>query len=121
MVDWSLARQVARLAAGGERVPELGIDLEAVVAEAGEEVARHTRLEPAADIPPPEVLDRAAWAEVNLTTLSSLLEPVAERLGERLSAAGPLAGPLRAAASATVAAEAGLVLGYMSQRVLGQY
>ena len=56
-----------------------------------------------------------------MTTLASLLDPVADRLGTRLGSAGPLAGPLRGAASATVAAEAGLVLGYMSQRVLGQY
>lgn len=121
MVDWSLARQVARFAAGTAPVPDLGLDLGPVVASSGEEVVRHTRLEPPGDLPPPEVLARADWAEANLTTLSSLLDPVTERLRARLAPAGPLAGPLRAAASATVAAEAGLVLGYMSQRVLGQY
>jgi coenzyme F420 biosynthesis associated uncharacterized protein len=121
MVDWSLARQIARFAAGSAPVPELGIDLGPVVELAGEEVARHTGLQPAAAIPAPEVLARADWAEANLTTLASLLDPVADRLGTRLGSAGPLAGPLRGAASATVAAEAGLVLGYMSQRVLGQY
>ncbi len=120
MVDWSLARQIARFAAGSAPVPELGIDLGPVVELAGEEVAAHTGLQPAA-IPVPEVLARADWAEANLATLSSLLDPVADRLGARLGTAGPLAGPLRGAASATVAAEAGLVLGYMSQRVLGQY
>ena len=46
---------------------------------------------------------------------------MAERLDQRLSFAGPLAGALRAGAAATVAAEAGLVMGYVSQRVLGQY
>ena len=85
------------------------------------EVARHTALEPAQAVPPPEVLARADWAEANLTTLASLLDPVVERLDGRLEKAGPLGGPLRAAASATVAAETGLVLGYMSQRVLGQF
>jgi len=39
----------------------------------------------------------------------------------RIEGAGPFAGALRGAAGATVAAETGLVLGYMSQRVLGQY
>ncbi|MBA2256318.1 MAG: zinc-dependent metalloprotease [Thermoleophilaceae bacterium] len=121
MVDWSLARQIARFAAGSAPVPDLGIDLGPEVELAGEEVARHTGLQPAVAIPTPEVLARADWAEANLATLSSLLDPVADRLGTRLGTAGPLAGPLRAAASATVAAEAGLVLGYMSQRVLGQY
>ena len=121
MVDWSLARQIARFAAGTAPVPSLGLDLERVVADAADEVSRHTGLEPAGDVPAPEVLPRADWAEANLTTLSSLLDPVVERLDGRLGGAGPLAGPLRTAASATVAAEAGLVLGYMSQRVLGQY
>ena len=43
------------------------------------------------------------------------------RLDDRLAAAGPLAGALRLGADATLAAEAGLVMGYVSQRVLGQY
>jgi coenzyme F420 biosynthesis associated uncharacterized protein len=121
MVDWSLARQIARFAAGGEAVADLAIDLPAAVRESAREVALHTGLEPAGDVPAPEVLARADWAEANLVTLSSLLDPVAGRLEQRLAGAGPLAGPLRAAGSATVAAEVGLVLGYMSQRVLGQY
>jgi coenzyme F420 biosynthesis associated uncharacterized protein len=46
---------------------------------------------------------------------------VAERLEGRMEFAGPLAGVLKAGASATLAAEAGLVMGYLSTRVLGQY
>jgi coenzyme F420 biosynthesis associated uncharacterized protein len=53
--------------------------------------------------------------------MADMLEPVTERLGKRFTGAGAFAGPLRIAASATVAAEIGLVVGYMSQRVLGQY
>ena len=121
MVDWLLAGQIARFAAGAAPVEELGVDLDRAVREAAEEVGGHTRLESPAEVPPPEVLGRAEWADANLATLSSLLDPVAERLSARLASTGAFAGPLRAAASATVAAEAGLVLGYMSQRVLGQY
>lgn len=121
MVDWTLARQIARFAAGTAPVPDLGADVTRMVGDAATEVATHTGLERPADVPSPEVLARAEWAEANLTTLSSLLDPVAERLADRLASAGPLAGALRAGASATIAAEAGLVLGYMSQRVLGQY
>jgi coenzyme F420 biosynthesis associated uncharacterized protein len=58
---------------------------------------------------------------VNVDSLANLLGPVVDRLGTRFEGAGPFAGALRGAASATVAAETGLVLGYMSQRVLGQY
>ena len=71
--------------------------------------------------PRPEAVTREEWATLNLDSLSDMLGPVTERMEERMSGAGPLAGPLRMVAGSTVAAEAGLVMGYMSTRVLGQY
>lgn len=121
MVDWGLARQIARFSAGGAQVPQLGVDLEGMSTHAEREVADYTGLTLPGPPPPPEMIDRATWAEINIDTLSDLLDPVGSRLSDRFSSAGPLAGPLRAAASATLAAEVGLVAGYMSQRVLGQY
>ena len=121
MLDWSLARQIARFAAGRTDVPDLGVDMGRLTDEAVTHVSAYTRLEPGPRVPAPEVIGRPDWASVNLETLAALLAPVTERLEERLAVAGPLAGPLKIAASATVAAEAGLVIGYMSQRVLGQY
>jgi coenzyme F420 biosynthesis associated uncharacterized protein len=120
MVDWSLARQVARLAAGsGEPGPDP--DVATVSAEMEEHVAAYTRLRLATRVPDAELVSREEWAQINLETLSGLLDPVAERLEGRMDFAGPLAGVLKAGASATLAAEAGLVLGYLSQRVIGQY
>jgi coenzyme F420 biosynthesis associated uncharacterized protein len=120
MVDWSLARQVARLAAGsGDEGPDP--DIAAVSSEMEERVAAYTDLRPATPVPAPELLSRAEWASVNLDALAGLLDPVAERLERRMEFAGPLAGALKAGASATLAAEAGLVMGYISTRVLGQY
>ena len=84
-------------------------------------MAGYTRLALSTPTPAAEVVSRAEWAAVNLDTLSHILDPVAARLDERLAFAGPLAGALRAGASATLAAEAGLVMGYLSSRVLGQY
>ena len=121
MVDWSLARQVARLAAGSGEQPGADPDMVAVSAEMEKHVAAYTRLEPATPVPRPELLSREEWARVNLDTLSGMLDPVAERLEGRMDFAGPLAGVLKAGASATLAAEVGLVMGYLSQRVLGQY
>lgn len=121
MVDWSLARQVARLAAGSGEQPGTDPDIAALSAEMEQHVAAYTRLELATPVPGPELLSREGWAEVNLDTVSGLLDPVAERLEHRMERAGPLAGVLRAGASATLAAEVGLVMGYLSTRVLGQY
>ena len=121
MVEWSLARRIARLAAGADEPVELGVDLRAVCAEMELHVAACTQLELAAPAPPAELLGRGEWAEMNLASLERLLDPVAGRLDARLAFAGPLAGALRLGAGATLAAEAGLVMGYVSQRVLGQY
>src|SRR3954447_305815 len=122
MVDWSLARQLARFAASaGGTPPELEADFETMVAESEAHLRDYTRLPLAQPIPAPEAVDRAEWADINLDSLASLLEPVSSRLSSRLGLTGPFAGPLRAVTGATLAAEAGLVVGYMSQRVLGQY
>ncbi|MDP8943033.1 MAG: zinc-dependent metalloprotease [Actinomycetota bacterium] len=124
MVDWDLARRIARLAAGSAASsagPGALAGLPAMTAAAEQEVRRFTGLEPAEPIPDPEALDRRAWAEVNIAMLASLLDPVGDRLGGRLGAAGPFGDPLRAVAGWAVAAEAGLVTGYLAQRILGQY
>src|SRR5215213_1852208 len=123
MVDWSLARHIARFAAGaGATPPSLGhVDFAGLVSETEGHLRAYTRLEPVDPIPAPEAVGRAEWAEVNIDSLAGLLGPVVDRLTKRLESAGPLAGALRAAGNATVAAEVGLVMGYMSQRVLGQY
>ena len=121
MVDWSLARQVAALAAGHGSEEPPPFDAAALSAEMEGPVAGYTRLVLARSTPPAEVVSRAGWAAVNLDSLAHILDPVAARLDERLAFAGPLAGALKAGASATLAAEAGLVMGYMSTRVLGQY
>jgi coenzyme F420 biosynthesis associated uncharacterized protein len=121
MVDWSLANQIARFAAGaGQDAPAIDADLAGLVDQSVGPLSDYTGLE-AGTVPPPEPVTRAEWAELNLESLRSLLSPVSERLSNRLDATGPFAGPLRAVTGATLAAEAGLVIGYMSQRVLGQY
>src|SRR5437868_542622 len=121
MVDWSVARRVAGIAGAAEGPKKVGVDVAASARRLSPEVTRYTGLRPVGDIPRAELVDRAEWADANLTTLSDLLEPVTGRMSDRLERTGPMAGPLRMAAGATVAAEAGLVMGYMSQRVLGQY
>jgi coenzyme F420 biosynthesis associated uncharacterized protein len=121
MVDWSLARQVARFAVRADGRPDLGVDVPALARELEPKVAACTRLEPSAPLPEAELVTREEWAGVNLDALAKLLDPVALRLDERLGFAGPLAGALRVGAGATLAAETGLVMGYIAQRVLGQY
>jgi coenzyme F420 biosynthesis associated uncharacterized protein len=121
MVDWGLARQIAALAAGRSTEEAPPFDAAALSLEMEPVVAGYTRLALSTPTPPAEVVTRSEWASVNLDALAHILDPVATRLDDRLAFAGPLAGALRAGAAATLAAEAGLVMGYMSGRVLGQY
>ena len=121
MIDLTLARRMARLVAGSEEPAGPAFDLEASCREMEGYVAGYTGLAPVGRVPAPETLSRAEWASVNLETLALLLDPVTGRLEARLSNAGPLAGPLRTALSGVLAAECGLVMGYVSQRVIGQY
>jgi coenzyme F420 biosynthesis associated uncharacterized protein len=121
MVDWVLARRVAGLAGATEGPTDIGVDVGGAALRLEPEVVRYTALDSHGNAPPAELVDRAGWADANLTTFSELLEPVAERMSARLGRAGPIAAPLRMGAGATIAAEAGLITGYMSQRVLGQF
>jgi coenzyme F420 biosynthesis associated uncharacterized protein len=113
---------VAGLVARDEdRVVDPGLDLVALSAEFEARVSSYTRLVPASPIPSPELVSRQGWSDANFQAMAELMKPVEERMNERFEKAGPLAGPLRAGAGAALAAELGLVVGYMSQRVLGQY
>ena len=120
MIDWSLARQIAGLAAGAEPAGPLSADLGVLAERSERSVSGYTGLVAREPMPGPEAVDRRAWAEANLETMSGLLGPVVDRMGEGMGA-GPLGGVMRVAAGATLAAEVGLVTGYLSQRVLAQY
>jgi len=121
MVDWPMAQRVARFAARSDYVADPGVNLPALAAEFEPRVCAYTGLVASDAIPRPEIVSREGWAEANLDAMADLMGPVEERMQERFSAAGRLAGPLRAGAGMALAAELGLVVGYMSQRVLGQY
>jgi coenzyme F420 biosynthesis associated uncharacterized protein len=121
VVDWTLARQIARFIARDSHAPVRGLDLERRVQAAEEHVGRYTELRPEEPLPGPEAIDRREWAEINLQAFERMLAPVTERLGDRMSSVGPLAGPLQTVAGMALAAEVGLLTGYVSQRILGQY
>jgi coenzyme F420 biosynthesis associated uncharacterized protein len=121
MIDWSLAGQIARFAAGSDEHDPVDFDFDQAAAGALGQVSAYSGLALTGPAPPVHEVGRREWAEANLAAMSDLLDPVGERLEDRLGRAGPLSGALKAATGATLAAEVGLVMGYMSQRVLGQY
>jgi coenzyme F420 biosynthesis associated uncharacterized protein len=118
MVDWSLSRRIAATVAGepppSRPRPELG----EVSAQAERLVSAYAQLRPPAPLPQAELVDRREWIDANLRSLPTLVEPLFERLGE---GTGALAPALRTAAGAILTGEVGLLMGYVSRRVLGQY
>jgi coenzyme F420 biosynthesis associated uncharacterized protein len=123
LIDARIARIVARRLAGDPSLDgtylltRLERDLDEVVPLAERLVAQ------ASGIPaPPAVawglIDRAAWAEANIAGMTALLKPLADRVGGRLDS---LPAAARVAQTALVSIEVGVLLGYVSRRVLGQY
>ena len=65
-----------------------------------------------------QMISRARWAQANVTSLTTMLRPLADKVAPRLAR---LPMPVRVAQRGLVSAEVGVILGYISRRVLGQY
>jgi coenzyme F420 biosynthesis associated uncharacterized protein len=121
LVDWDLAGRIAVRAAGREPLADsyladsLVPDFAELTALAEELVTAETGLQSLSGPARAQVTDRAGWVEANIASFQRLLGPVTERFGKRV--AGPSAVVMRSAA----ALEVGVLLGWMSGRVLGQY
>jgi coenzyme F420 biosynthesis associated uncharacterized protein len=113
--------RVARLVAGRDPIAasylgdSLTRDFESVTTEAEDLVADFTGLR-APGRAKAAVLDRAAWVDANVASMRTMLAPLTDKLGERL-AQSPAAPIGRRVAGV----EVGSLLGYLAQRVLGQY
>jgi coenzyme F420 biosynthesis associated uncharacterized protein len=122
-VDWGLAERVGLMIAGdgeeGDRVRQIEID--EASEDAVELVRDYTGFEPEGDLPRPEVVGRAEWVRANLATIRDASAELEGRVAESLDAPGPLGPAARAAVGVAAGAEAGLGIGYVGRRVLGQY
>jgi coenzyme F420 biosynthesis associated uncharacterized protein len=118
MIDWILAEKIAGFVAGTGDAPAPRADLSALARESERRVTAYTGLHPAEPLPRPEGIGRREWVRTNIRSMRGLLDPVLERAGDGL---GPLRPAAKLAMSAVVTTEIGVVLGYLSQRVLGQY
>jgi coenzyme F420 biosynthesis associated uncharacterized protein len=120
VIDWTLAKQIAGMVAGepsGRRVRALD-ELPTVADESEQLVSGYTGLRASAPLPRAEALGRAEWIDANIGGLREMLEPVVGRVGEGF---GPFAPALRAGAGLILAAEIGVLFGYLGRNVLGQY
>jgi len=119
MIDWQLAARVAATVAGSEpSSPPIADRLARLAEDSQHQVVRYTALTPSSELPAPEAVDRGEWVQANLRSMGSILEPLVAHVGEGM---GMLAGPARMLTGTLFAVQIGGLLGFMSQRVLGQY
>jgi len=121
-VDWHLAERVAVRSAGREPFADsylahsLQADFDEATAEAEELVAQATGLRSLSGPARARVTDRAGWVHANVNSFQRLLRPITAKFGDKVGS-GFSSGLARKAAGA----EVGMLLGWMSGRVLGQY
>jgi coenzyme F420 biosynthesis associated uncharacterized protein len=111
----------------GYRPGALQADFDELTVRAEELVGAATGLRSAAGPAHARVTGRDEWAAVNVASMRRLLSPSLEKLAGRKGASrsaalsGWLPRPLADAGRSASGAQLGLVLAYMSTRVLGQY
>src|SRR3954463_11963638 len=121
-VDWGVAEWIAVRVSGRKPFAEsyhyasLLPDFEELTAEAEELVYQATGLRSLAGPARARVTDRAGWVRANIASFSRMLRPLTDKLGERMGNTR-----LTPFAQRATGAELGLLLGWMSTRVLGQY
>lgn len=131
-VSWELAESVAvRLASRQPwlppgRVSVLEEDFAELTAQAEALVTEETGLEPLAGPARARVTDRPGWVRANVASVQRLLSPLTDKLEEVLHKRAPAIGPVALRMPVTVSrnvggVQLGLLLGWMSAKVLGQY
>src|SRR6478672_8204874 len=124
LVDWDFAVTVgSRLTGPG---PQVGADeAHAVVAELREAADRSTPLvreftglHAEGGSAPVLVVDRPGWVRANADGFARIMAPISQKVIERKGPPSPLA---EAVGSRVTGAEVGLMLGFLSGKVLGQF
>jgi len=120
-IDWDLARAIAAKVnrnepeiVGDERA-KMNADFDEFTALAEDLVAKETGLKSLDGNARGRVADRADWVDANLASFQRLLKPMLAKMEEEMT------GPFSAVGPKVAGAELGMLLGWMSTRVLGQY
>lgn len=121
VIDWSVAERVARRLIADEPVDRTAAgrkmiaDFDRLVPEAEALVWAQTGWNPPASPARARVVDRVDWVKANIASFRRLLRPLTSRFD------GQLSGPAGWVTPKIAGAELGMILGWMSGRVLGQY
>lgn len=130
LIDWDWATRMAIKTAGrtpafhpGARA-ELQSRYEQLLRDIEEPIARYTGNTLSLNNTQVEVLDRPGWIRANMANFRSLLQPVEDFYAESLNTSrSRMATPLAVqyAGRLAMGSQMGVLVGYLSRRVLGQY
>ncbi|HET9076967.1 MAG TPA: zinc-dependent metalloprotease [Acidimicrobiales bacterium] len=126
LIAWDTARQVAKRVARQQNplteyeLRSLEADFEEMTARAEDLVAAETGLRSLVGPARARVTDRGQWVDANVASFQRLLRPVLAKLAARMENGRWSPVPVQVSRQ-LAGAEMGLVLGWMSSRVLGQY
>jgi coenzyme F420 biosynthesis associated uncharacterized protein len=118
MIDWPLAQRLADFVAGQPDARPPRANLQALAEDGAARVIAYTGLEPIRPLPAAEGIGRPEWIRANVSAMRALIDPTLERVGTRMGPAKPV---IDLAAGVVMTAEVGVLLGFLAQRVLGQY
>ncbi|MDX6420144.1 MAG: hypothetical protein QOG28_4764, partial [Trebonia sp.] len=96
-------------------------ELRGLTAVVQQPVRELTGLSSQGPIGPVTVVDRPGWIKANVGGFRVVLEPLAEKLAERSNVGPAAASVFGTIGSRATGMQAGLILAYLSSRVLGQY
>ncbi len=127
LISWETATEVAtRVARHRETMTPyarhlLEVDFNELTAEAEELVTEETGLRSLAGRARARVADRPQWVQANVASFQRLLRPVTDKLGAQMDRNGGWTLLPTSMSRQITGAQIGLLLGWLSTRVLGQY
>ncbi len=127
LISWETATDVAtRVARHRETMTPyerqvLEVEFNELTAEAEELVTEETGLRSFAGRARARVADRPQWVQANVASFQRLLRPVTDKLGAQMDRNGTWSLLPASLSRQITGAQIGLLLGWMSTRVLGQY
>jgi coenzyme F420 biosynthesis associated uncharacterized protein len=127
MIDWDMAISTGtRFARQGPQVSltearAVVAELRGLTAVVQQPVRELTGLTSRGAVGPVAVVDRPGWIRANVGGFRVVLEPLAEQLAERANVMPAPGSVVGAVGSRVTGVQAGLILAYLSSRVLGQY
>ena len=131
-ISWELAERVATRIAARQawlprgRVSVLEEEFAELTAEAEVLVEEESGLRSLAGAARARVTDRPGWVSANVASFQRLLRPLTKKLEAAMAKPAPMLGPVAMRVPAQLSrnisgVQLGVLLGWMSTRVLGQY